>query len=333
MFLKPRREHHQDEPHRGWVDRLLQVEAELYEPSQEEDGSFRQVGGHSAALVSSGGGRLKKQWNAREQQFYEEAAGGAWPLRFLPQYYGGSGEENCIVIQNLLEGFQNPCVMDLKLGVRTSGRDADWLKSARMSLLDHLTSSSATGVRLEGISVHQTLERKRITGGKHVSHLCTLGDSLEEIFTFFLTDTYIRTDIANIFLERIQDMLDHFQRNRRYHFTGTSLLLYYDNNNSASKQRWYRALHQAGHLRSSLLSKMMKTKADVKMIDFAHVEEIEPFSDFQRDEGFIMGLKSIKKALLNVLASKGFDSRFALTDVLESAVSGRLSGLSGPLAT
>lgn len=95
-------------------------------------------------------------------------------------------------------------------------------------------------------------------------------------------------------LERI---LHHFERaNNEFLFIGSSILLIYDNDNTAPHSRWARAIERTTRLHPDTYAALRrKTRVDVRMIDFAHTGPLP--SGQQRDEGYITGLKSIIGAL------------------------------------
>ncbi|KAJ2160793.1 hypothetical protein GGF46_001981 [Coemansia sp. RSA 552] len=121
-----------------------------------------QVAGHPGVLVVEGNDMLIKPLNKREQQFYEGAMGHADVKSFLPIYYGSlkrdgleAGEtREYICLENLVHGFEQPCVLDLKIGSRLYDVDATEEKRERMALKARSTTSEKLGVVITGMKLH-----------------------------------------------------------------------------------------------------------------------------------------------------------------------------------
>jgi len=294
------------------------IRASAYEPnSSSKTEIFDQVAGHLDAFSVDRDGKLLKTVDENEKNFYDAAQGGAWPLKFLPGYYGTSPSGDTILIENITRGYQNPCIMDLKIGVRTCGEDSNWRKYIRMSLLDLATRSSTTGVRLEGLTLHRARENVVLRGGKHAAHLCSLLTPLRRILTLFLTDVQVRTDVARVLLRKVEALIAAFQSNTDFRFIGTSLLLVYDSDGHLARYRWLRALQKIGLESRSLAKLSIHTRADLRMIDFAHVEEATVSSG---DDNFITGLVSIKKALISIIAEEKSTSRYRFSEVANDLI-------------
>lgn len=288
-----------------------------FEPLEEPDSAgFAQAGGHTGSFRSNGP-LLEKKAGEREAQFYEDAQRGHWPLQFLPRYFGRCMVENepAIRLENLTYGFSSPCVMDLKMGFQSvEDTEPSLLKRLRHTALDRLTGSKHSGVRLEGLSMHRTLEKRRMKGTKVQSHTVSanMGVSLQDVLTFFLTDeSGVRTDIALRFQAHIEALLHYFHRyNRERLFIGSSILLIYDNDNSSAHMRWARALQRLHKIRpdapqfkaDQLATLTRRTKVDVRMIDFAHTGPMPVGQD--KDEGYVQGLHTILTALKAIRADR-----------------------------
>lgn len=290
---------------------------------------FAQAGGHSDTFQIQGS-TLSKKTTDREAAFYEAAEEGAWPISLLPKFYGRHPDANdTIILENLTHGFGRPCVIDLKMGVQTVEDDkASLLKRLKMTALDHFTRSKSAGCRLEGLSMYRTLENRFVKGTKAQSHSLSahVRVSLQDVLTFFLTDeSGVRTDVALRFQMGVERILQQFQKNDKYRFIGSSILLIYDNDNRAPYMHWARALRKlhtiAPHVRLSedqFSGLTRRTRCDVRMIDFAHTSALP--AGTTRDEGYITGLQTILTALkaIRVYRSKPiFSLSNAVVDVME----------------
>ncbi|KAJ1840452.1 Elongator subunit elp4, partial [Coemansia sp. RSA 2703] len=113
-----------------------------------------------------------KPLNEREHRFYEGAIDHPMFKPFIPEYYGTlqlngdtakvdppdnqtqkSSTDAYICLENLLYGFENPCIMDVKLGVRLYDVDAPPEKIAKMKIKAKERTVSQIGVMIGGISL------------------------------------------------------------------------------------------------------------------------------------------------------------------------------------
>eukprot|EP00177_Eucheuma_denticulatum_P007073 GFKZ01012866.1.p1 GENE.GFKZ01012866.1~~GFKZ01012866.1.p1 ORF type:complete len:455 (-),score=74.09 GFKZ01012866.1:849-2213(-) len=301
-----------------------------------DDDAFDQAGGHDGSFHSSGS-MLVKKVTEREADFYEQANKGAWPVGLLPGFYGRTNGDS-IQIEDLTYGFRRPCVMDLKMGIQTVEDDEKKLiKKLKMTALDVVTRTKQAGVRLEGLSMYRTLEKRRVKGNKMQSHSISayVGITLQDIITFFLTDEHgVRTDVALRFQTAVEAILRQFEKNDKFRFIGSSILLIYDNDNRAPHMHWARALRKlhtiAPHVRlteDQISGLTRRTRCDVRMIDFAHTGPMP--ADMKRDEGYITGLRTILDALGAIRKYRAkpiFSLRNAVVDVMEEQRAISLSG-------
>jgi hypothetical protein len=301
---------------------------------------FSQAGGHDGAFKATGE-HLAKAVGERERTFYENAFKvGMWPIAFLPRYCGDMGDGR-IGLENLVHGMENPCVLDFKLGTSSvEETEKSFAKKARMTALDVVTRTKAAGVRLEGMSMYRVLEQAKIKTSKSQSHAisASIGVSLVDVLTFFLTDeSGVRTDVALRFQAHLEAILHYFVTRNiyRFKFIGSSILLVYDNDNRTPRMQWARALERLTPLGEDDLSGLTRrTKVDVRMIDFAHVQHNNPpdggsaSAASGRDDGYITGLNSILSALRTIRATRArpiFSLAAAASDAMIGASNAKIS--------
>ena len=63
--------------------------------------------------------------------------------------------------------YTRPCIMDLKMGVRTAETTAPLKKRVRMKAADLLTSCHSDGVQLIAMSVYQRSQHKQLKSSKN----------------------------------------------------------------------------------------------------------------------------------------------------------------------
>ncbi|KAK3246373.1 hypothetical protein CYMTET_19734 [Cymbomonas tetramitiformis] len=228
--------------------------------------SFTQVGGHAGAFEKNGS-TIKKLADPAELEFYEKvnnavATGDstrAWPVKFLPAFSGvtvnAEGKKQ-MILENLLDGYTKPCILDLKIGTETVGEDAKTEKVFRMMWRDVKSGAILDGVRLVAMSVYHPRAGKELSTAKKAGDKINEQASLETILGFFLSDgDRLRWRNVNQFLSTLEALLEAFEENHTYKFIGSSLLFVYEGSNIA--------LAKAG----------LHNKCDLHMIDFAHVAE------------------------------------------------------------
>ncbi|KAJ2809272.1 hypothetical protein H4R20_000267 [Coemansia guatemalensis] len=122
-----------------------------------------QVAGHPGVLVVEDNAMIIKPLNKREQMFYEGASGSSEFKSFMPVYYGmlqgsnnGADSENTefICLENLIHGFDKPCVIDIKIGSRLWDIDAAPEKQAAMVKKAQRTTSEKLGIAVTGMKLH-----------------------------------------------------------------------------------------------------------------------------------------------------------------------------------
>jgi len=192
------------------------------------------VGGHADAFKAGPEGVIQKVAEPTELAFYEAAFfDGAWPTHFLPSYHGTAEAEEgetLIRLQNLMHGFRRPCVLDLKMGQQTYLEgEAKLRKRLGLQIVDHITGSSETGVRLVGMKVYKPYRMKEFRADKKAGLVTGADHTISEVLAFFLSDgKRIRAELVEAFYRRLVVLVAHFESQQRYTFTGSSLLFVYD---------------------------------------------------------------------------------------------------------
>ncbi|KAJ2662902.1 hypothetical protein IWW48_001610 [Coemansia sp. RSA 1200] len=128
-----------------------------------------QVAGHPGVLEVEDGGMIIKPLNQRELQFYEGSKGCSELQSFMPMFYGTlelaetsdsiSSPESIekpryLCVENLVHGFKEPCVIDVKLGSRLWDMDATPEKQERMAKKAERTTSGSLGLCITGMRLY-----------------------------------------------------------------------------------------------------------------------------------------------------------------------------------
>eukprot|EP01069_Polyplicarium_translucidae_P009068 Polyplicarium_translucidae@DN3285_c0_g1_i7.p2 len=187
----------------------------------------------------------------------------------------GRGSSTCEVeMENLVYSLLRPCVMDIKVGTRLYGDDATPEKQRKMIDKANRCTSSTLGVRLVGFKC-ATYKRELIcVGSAEGRNVQTRDGFLEYLRLFLESGGPLRVaSLASFFIQRVRRLVDLFESQDVGAFFGSSLLLSFDAHPSDSQN----------------------SKADLRMIDFAHVRF--QCCNFQKDEGYLRGLRSLLSML------------------------------------
>lgn len=152
-----------------------------------------QVGGHKGSLrLVPDGGVIFKPDRENECQFYELAQ--TTPLKtYLPAYFGkgvrdfGYGEMRYFKMENLLDGYNHPCVIDLKIGKRCWYEGCTEQQIKTKTKLDNETTTAAFGVRFCGMKLYEPMSQCYVTYDKRVMTSMHTKESIQRTLKIFLT--------------------------------------------------------------------------------------------------------------------------------------------------
>ena len=205
---------------------------------------------------------------------------------FLPFYYGIFGGDNSspishsyLVLEDVTNRFQKPCVMDLKVGTQTYEPDADPAKILREK--NKYPLQSVFGVRIVGMRLnYPTFEgwHHKIYD-KHFGFSLESHESLVSAFGMFLGKDCNR--IAIEFIDQLKGILEWFKVNDAFYFISSSLLLVYERDSD-----------------NRLTS--IPSKPIIRMIDLAHVR-----AKNELDMGYLTGLQTLENILLHFAVNSG----------------------------
>lgn len=182
-----------------------------------------QVAGHGTILEVSET-RICKPANETEKIFYENAVNGM--TKYMAEYYGA--REEGIELENVLVKFQNPNIMDIKIGILLHDDKATPEKKARMKQKAANSTTGSLGLRLSGMSAGNT----RL--GREYGFSITQ-NNFHEIFLQFTQnlDSETAKNVLGRFKNLVQEFLDAALVHALGTFIGTSLLFVYDESHEA----------------------------------------------------------------------------------------------------
>lgn len=215
------------------------------------------------------------------------------------QTHQGTRIEYFLLLEDLTAGMKRPCIMDLKMGTRQYGVEANAKKQASQREKCAGTTSRPLGVRVCGLQVWDRSTESYIFQDKYFGRDLKVGREFQDALMRFLYDgvdnksiiRHIPTIIHKINLLEIQ-----IKQLNGYRFYAASLLMYYD---GAAEDE----------LEAKSESEMEKKKKgreiNFKIADFANCVTKEngsgigkpcpPQHPDEPDRGFLRGLKSLRK--------------------------------------
>jgi len=184
-----------------------------------------------------------------------------------------------LVLENLTQGFEKPCVMDVKIGAVTYGPDASEAKKGKEAQ-SYAGTKIPFGFSVLGIISHSSKGFSRLTKafGRSLSE-----SNIDDVLDNFLNigDKHSKI-IARCFLEKLDEFLDFFSTQTTYHVYASSLLFVYD----------YAALEAENH--------NIRNPVRLKLIDFAHVFP----GHGELDQNFLFGLRNLSSLFRKFLSEK-----------------------------
>jgi len=228
----------------------------------------------------SGGGRLYKPFqsgrrSSQEVTFYQQVKTSSPKLLpLIPKFYGVHETENgnqYLVLEDLCSFFESPAIADLKMGIVMTGEDSTPEKARREAAKSDGTTTTSMGFRFSGIWVPQLDGSiKQLDKAWGYSHKAN--NIVENFKEYFMNGERVRQELLPLFIEKIRPILEWFENSGTHRFYGSSVLMIYEANENSR----------------------FKDHVDVRIIDFPHAY---PIRDGGRDEGYVLGLKSIIKVL------------------------------------
>ncbi|KAI8089704.1 uncharacterized protein BX664DRAFT_139887 [Halteromyces radiatus] len=243
-----------------------------------------------------------------------------------------------LCLENILNGFTRPCIVDIKLGYKIYEDSADEVKRNKMIKNAKGTTIESLGLRISGMKTFDSIERVYTTYPKQYGRERTKDNFLNALLTYFypthrldddmedgiprhctrtkdttLEGTITRKSltkkkiewIVEHFIDTVMEIQEFIEEHAELQLIGCSLLLVYEGDAAAAHRVWKRMLEEDRREQSTINDinddedNVEPKLCDIRLIDF-HRSSWRP-ERTEQDPTFVKALSNLVTLLHQVI--------------------------------